>query len=124
MKKMEFTRYTSMETVACCGDLYKEHKITNFTVKCEYTRVMIRIKTHFGTIELVFYSSGKVTIKGYAFFDDFKFETVYYKWAEDTSTEEIAKQLKTDLQSAVSADDFYDTANCFASDNIAERTDV
>lgn len=115
MKKMEFMQYTATEVAAYCGTLYKLNKITNFIVKCEYTRVLIRIKTRYGTIELVFYSSGRIIAKGYAS-DGFKFETSYYEWTKYTATEEIAKDLSISLLSAALAENFSDTANCFHSD--------
>lgn len=129
MKKMEFMKYTSMKIAEYCGDLYRTGKITNFSVKCEYSRVSIRTKTRHGvadgTLEFVFYSSGKIVVKGYSDnFDDFKFETLYYEWAENTATEDIAKRLRTDLKSAVSVVIFRDIANCFNSEKSAERMDI
>lgn len=119
MKKMEFMQYAATEIAAYCGDLYRTGKITNFNIKCEYTRVAVRTKTHNmvcnGTLEFVFYSSGKIVAKGHAF-DDFNFETFYYDWTEDTATKEIVKKLKADLKSALSVENFYDAASCFSPD--------
>lgn len=118
MKKMEFMRYAATEIAAYCGDLYKTGKITNFTTKFEYSRILVRTKMRHGiadgTLELVFYSSGKIAVKGYSF-DGFKFDMLYYDWTEDTANEKIVEKLKTNLESALSAVIFHDTENCFHS---------
>lgn len=103
MKKMEFMRYAATEIAAYCGNLYRIGKIANFTARCDYTRVSINIKKQSGVIELVFYSSGRIIVKGRGS-DGYSFEISYYEWAEATATENIAVQLQTSLLAAVSED--------------------
>ena len=40
MRKMDFMRYTSIQIVTLCADLYKKQKLKGFIITTEYTNVV------------------------------------------------------------------------------------
>ena len=97
MRKMDFMRYTSIQIVTLCADLYKKQKLKGFIITTEYTNVVIRIKDGFETVEIRFYNTGKIVFRRYFVYGD-KADTDYYIWNENTADENVAKKLKRDLK--------------------------
>ena len=96
MKKMEFLRYAVLELTKLSAKLYSEQKLSRFSIVSERTKAKIRMNTGFTKVDIKLYFTGKVIIREYNAFDEYK-DYTYYEWRADSDHADIVKSLKKDV---------------------------